>query len=167
MSTCSSETDMLESFGEGAEQFVESTQEPQDININNIVKADDECCSEMQKVPESSQKLEKKQDICQQKEVKKGDGPDPAKAPHKKAKQMRRERTLEKLKEKGIDITTLNNTNKNKEKQVEDFINELPNDVKLKLEVKLVRNRSCIARMAGKPKKKHLKLFQISDGHTQ
>ncbi|KAI8439395.1 hypothetical protein MSG28_013198 [Choristoneura fumiferana] len=67
-----------------------------------------------------------------------GDCPDPAKAPHKKAK-MRRERTLEKLKEKGIDITTLNNTNKNKEKQVEDFINELPNDVKLKLEVKLVR----------------------------
>lgn len=65
-----------------------------------------------------------------------GDGPDPAKVPHKKAKQMRRERTLEKLKEKGIDITTLSNTSKNKEKQVEDFINELPDDVKHKLEVK-------------------------------
>lgn len=49
MSTCSSETEMLESFGEGAEQFVESTKEPQDININNIVKDDDVCCSEVQK----------------------------------------------------------------------------------------------------------------------
>lgn len=64
-----------------------------------------------------------------------GDGLDPAKAPHKKAKQIRRERTLEKLKEKGIDITTISNINKNKEKQVEDFINELPDDVKHKLEV--------------------------------
>lgn len=40
---------MLESFEEGAEQFVENTKEPQDINVNSIVKADDECCSKMQK----------------------------------------------------------------------------------------------------------------------
>lgn len=62
-------------------------------------------------------------------------GPDPNKAPCKKAKQLRRERKLEKLKEKGIDITTVNNISKNKEKQIEDFINELPDDVKQKLEV--------------------------------
>lgn len=61
-------------------------------------------------------------------------GPDPTKAPCKKAKQLRRERKLEKLREKGIDVATLN-TCKNKEKQVEDFINELPDDVKHKLEV--------------------------------
>lgn len=42
---------------------------------------------------------------------------------------------LEKLKNKGVDINTLDNRSKNKEKQIEDFINELSNDVKRKLEV--------------------------------
>lgn len=62
-------------------------------------------------------------------------GPDPNKAPCKKAKQLRIERKLEKLKEKGIDINTLPNNNKNKEKQLEDFINDLPDEFKQKLEV--------------------------------
>lgn len=62
-------------------------------------------------------------------------GPDPTKAPCKKAKQLRKERKLEKLKDKGIDVTSLPNNNKNIEKQLEDFINELPDEFKQKLEV--------------------------------
>lgn len=62
-------------------------------------------------------------------------GPDPTKPPCKKAKQLRLERKLEKLKEKGIDVSNLPKISKNKEKQVEDFINELPDEVKRKLEV--------------------------------
>lgn len=61
--------------------------------------------------------------------------PDPNKSPCKKAKQMRRERKLEKLKEKGVDINTLSNVNKNKEKQLEDFLNELPKEYQQRLEV--------------------------------
>lgn len=61
-------------------------------------------------------------------------GPDPSKAPCKKAKQLRRERTLEKLKLKGIDIDTLP-TKQIPEKQIEDFLNELPDEFKNKLQV--------------------------------
>lgn len=42
---------------------------------------------------------------------------------------------LEKLKKKGIDITSIENSNKSKEKRIEDFINELPTEAKRKLEV--------------------------------
>lgn len=65
-----------------------------------------------------------------------GTGPDPNKAPCKKAKQLRRERKLEKLKEKDVNITTLSNVNKNKEKRLEDFINELPKEFQQRLQVK-------------------------------
>lgn len=41
---------------------------------------------------------------------------------------------LEKLKKKGVDITSVNKTN-NKERQIEEFINDLPSEVKRKLEV--------------------------------
>lgn len=62
-------------------------------------------------------------------------GADPTKAPCKKAKQARRERMLEKLQRKGINVTTLDNTGKNTPKTIEDIINELPDNVKSKLEV--------------------------------
>lgn len=57
------------------------------------------------------------------------------KAPCKKAKLLRRERRLEKLKEKGVDLNGLTNTTKNKEKVIEDIIKDLPENVKHKLEV--------------------------------
>ncbi|XP_061718518.1 arginyl-tRNA--protein transferase 1 [Cydia pomonella] len=147
MSTCSSEADMAE----GVEQFLESTNVPQKINISNIVKADDEEGLEdakdqdhskdepKVKIASASTAVSNPLDKSKPKEMKKGEGYDPAKAPNKKAKQLRLERKMEKLKEKGIDINSLSNINKNKEKEVEDFINELPNDVKHKLEIKLVR----------------------------
>lgn len=64
-----------------------------------------------------------------------GTGADPAKSPCKKAKQLRWKRKLEKLKEKGVDVGTLSSTEKNKEKQMEDFINELPKEYQKRLEV--------------------------------
>ncbi|XP_063537097.1 arginyl-tRNA--protein transferase 1 isoform X1 [Cydia strobilella] len=145
MSTCSSEADMAE----GVEQFLESTNVPQKINISNIVKADEDEAFEDAKeqskeepkvlIESASNPVSNPLDKSKPKEMKKGEGYDPAKAPSKKAKQLRLERKMEKLKEKGIDINSLSNTNKNKEKEVEDFINELPDDVKHKLEIKLVR----------------------------
>lgn len=59
---------------------------------------------------------------------------------------------LEKLKNKGVDINTLDNSSKNKEKQIEDFINELSNDVKRKLEV-------CIYKVYAYGLKKHYYTF--------
>lgn len=58
-----------------------------------------------------------------------------SKAPCKKAKLLRRERRLEKLKEKGVDLNALTNITKNKEKVIEDIIKDLPENVKHKLEV--------------------------------
>lgn len=46
------------------------------------------------------------------------------------------EKKLEKLKEKGVDVDSVSlKSNKNMEKQVEDFINELPEEAKNKLQV--------------------------------
>ncbi|XP_053610397.1 arginyl-tRNA--protein transferase 1 isoform X2 [Plodia interpunctella] len=136
MSTCSSGGD-AEEGGEGREHFVESHKEHQDIDLSNIKMLTE---NESGDVAKGGASVSDDLNACpklKQKERKESTGPDPTKGPCKKAKQMRRERKLEKLKEKGIDVTTL--SSKNKEKQLEDFINELPDDFKQKLEVKLVR----------------------------
>ncbi|CAG9111731.1 unnamed protein product [Plutella xylostella] len=153
MSTCSTESDATNdaetAAGEGGEVFVESNKTHQDINVGDVIasfeeqeKMDADTKDETEKSGTSNSSTEQRiSDAIQQKALKKGLGADPEKAPCKKAKQLRKERKLEKLKEKGIDISTLQNTNnsKNKEKQIEDFINDLPEDLKNKVEVKLVR----------------------------
>ncbi|XP_049875795.1 arginyl-tRNA--protein transferase 1 [Pectinophora gossypiella] len=130
--------------GESGEQFVETTRQHQDINVANVVTADTEekeTNGECSSVGSSTTKMEVQSGESQLLDTdrKKVIGPDPTKGPCKKAKQLRRERKLEKLKEKGIDVSSLNNINKNKEKQVEDFINELPKEFQKRLEIKLVR----------------------------
>ncbi|XP_013199429.2 arginyl-tRNA--protein transferase 1 [Amyelois transitella] len=131
MSTCSGGD--TEDLGEGREHFVESHKEHRDIDISNIKMR-----TQSGDVPKDGvfPKAQAKT-VTKQHERKEATGPDPTKGPCKKAKQMRRERKLEKLKDRGIDVTTL--SNKNKEKQIEDFINELPEDVRQKLEIRLVR----------------------------
>ncbi|KAG6443353.1 hypothetical protein O3G_MSEX002745 [Manduca sexta] len=148
MSTCSSGSEVLgEGFEEGVEQYVETTREPQDMNIAEIQSCQMERLNEIidsntkgeSSVQMDVNTLPKEASTNVQKPIKKDTGPDPSKAPCKKAKQLRRERKLEKLKEKGIDVSSLNTTSKNNEKQIEEFINELPDDVKKKLEIRLVR----------------------------
>ncbi|KAJ8715050.1 hypothetical protein PYW08_005031 [Mythimna loreyi] len=145
MSTCSSGSEVLaEGFEEGGEQFVETMREHQDINLDlvNASEISDHNAGEGVgdvMVEKDVTKPDQTNSIAPKEKVgKKESGPDPNKAPCKKAKQMRRERKLAKLKEKGIDVTAIN-IRQNKEKQIEDFINELPDDVKHKLEIKLVR----------------------------
>ncbi|XP_045775221.1 arginyl-tRNA--protein transferase 1 isoform X1 [Maniola jurtina] len=127
----------------GREQFVESRRAHQDINIGDVdisfidqpesINEETPDAMSTQSTTSSSPKPKvKKEQVA---------GPDPTKAPCKKAKQLRRERMLEKLKKKGIDVSTVANSNKNNEKQIEDFINELPSEVKRKLEIKLVRTK--------------------------
>ncbi|XP_026725761.1 arginyl-tRNA--protein transferase 1 [Trichoplusia ni] len=145
MSTCSSGSDVLgEGFDEGGEQFIETLREHQDINIDVVKNSElldnpsgegvGDNASLINDMKKNQSETELKPEV---KHVKKDLGPDPNKAPCKKAKQLRRERKLAKLKEKGIDV--IPEPSKNKEKQIEDIINELPNDVKHKLEIKLVR----------------------------
>lgn len=145
MSTCSNGSETFgEGFEEGGELFVETMRDHQNINLENLKTFNsldmagdapqDKAAIQSKEVIE--EKVESK---AVQPNIKKDAGPDPTKAPCKKAKQLRLERKLEKQREKGIDVLPVNNTCKNKEKQVEDFINELPDDVKHKLELKLVR----------------------------
>ncbi|CAH2043609.1 unnamed protein product, partial [Iphiclides podalirius] len=130
---------------EGNEQFVEPKRDPQNINIQDVaVSQEDPSSISIVKrdvkgtslnrsiynaVPASSNVAPPQKDM----------GMDITKAPCKKAKLLRHEKRLQKLKEKGVDISVLINTNKNNEKQIEDIINELPEIVKHKLEIKLVR----------------------------
>ncbi|KAI5642164.1 arginyl-tRNA--protein transferase 1 [Phthorimaea operculella] len=153
MSTSSSLGDLHGECGEGmGEQFVETTKQHQDIDVAGTVQCENDEVNlkgegegDPAGRPDSTTKMEvltadlKQQVTEKQKESKKVAGPDPSKGPCQKAKQLRKERKLEKLKEKGIDISTLNHTNKNKEKQLEDFINELPKEFQQRLELKLVR----------------------------
>nr|XP_021199343.2 arginyl-tRNA--protein transferase 1 [Helicoverpa armigera] len=145
MSTGSSGSEVLaEGFEEGGEQFIETMREHQDINWD-MVKNSEALDYSGDEVGDSTVHNDVVKNVQldsvappQEKIVKKDSGPDPNKAPCKKAKQLRRERKLEKLKEKGIEVLPVS-PRKNKEKQIEDFINELPDDVKHKLEIKLVR----------------------------
>ncbi|XP_059052630.1 arginyl-tRNA--protein transferase 1 [Achroia grisella] len=144
MSTCSSLEDNMEHLQETRECFVEPTRKHQNIDVTNIVigteESDELNVDHVYKGDASAESsLELPEDINQKDLKITCSGPDPTRAPCKKAKQIRRERKLEKLKEKGIDITTVKNTNKNKEKQIEDFINDLPDDIIQKLEIRLVR----------------------------
>ncbi|CAH2984087.1 unnamed protein product [Chilo suppressalis] len=145
MSTGSGNSDE-EQLVEGREHYVESAREHQNIDISNIKNTPlQECDDEIQ--PSSSivsgeqysDSTSKSKcgpaSLKSQKDV----GQDPSKPPCKKAKQLRLERKLQKLKEKGVDVTNLTNQSKNKEKQLEEFINDLPKDVRHKLEIKLVR----------------------------
>ncbi|CAH2092903.1 unnamed protein product [Euphydryas editha] len=143
---------------EGREQFVETTRAPQqgvitDIDLPFIEEEDDpknketvttsadepSTSKETKEGDKSTTQIDTVQENYTKVNQSKDAGPDPSKAPCKKAKHMRRERMLEKLKNKGVDINTLDSSNKNKEKEIEDFLNELPNEVKRKLEIKLVR----------------------------
>ncbi|XP_052756992.1 arginyl-tRNA--protein transferase 1 [Galleria mellonella] len=139
--SCSSLDDNMEHLQEGQECFVEPTQGHQDIDIANVVIG----AVQSDKLNVEDDKGEGSTESSSSKNLKENDlemkcsGPDPTRAPCKKAKQLRRERKLEKLKEKGIDVSIVMNSNKNKEKQIEDFINDLPDDVKQKLEIRLVR----------------------------
>ncbi|KPJ13854.1 Arginyl-tRNA--protein transferase 1 [Papilio machaon] len=156
--------EQIENLGE---QFITPKQDPQIINVHNVTftsgnnEQDDSAIGDTSPIPYMCDDVpETSGDLMMEKgdeaslkmlqtdcvpgtskvlSVKNDMGPDPNKAPCKKAKLLRRERRLQKLKDKGVDITTLSDTNKNKEKQIEDFINELPENVKHKLEIKLVR----------------------------
>ncbi|OWR49466.1 arginyl-tRNA-protein transferase 1 isoform 1 [Danaus plexippus plexippus] len=149
---------------EGQEQFLESKRPHEDVNIAGmdipfIEEADDSRKLELSEIETKDdshmQKFDSHQDLQQassstassscllgntsKEKSNKVTGADPTKAPCKKAKQARRERMLEKLQRKGINVTTLDNTGKNTPKTIEDIINELPDNVKSKLEIKLVR----------------------------
>lgn len=130
------------------EQFIESNKTPREINMKNVKAMAFRCSQDDQKqdIGSTSKKMEvekhmdAKDDASMQVNANKGAGPNPAKGPCRKAKQLRHERKLEKLREKGIDISTLtNDTQKNTEKTIEDFINELPGTFKDKLKLCLVR----------------------------
>ncbi|XP_063829520.1 arginyl-tRNA--protein transferase 1-like isoform X2 [Ostrinia nubilalis] len=149
MSTCSSGTDE-EQIPDGREHYVESTKACQDIDVDAVLSSDmieepaimnEDNVSTVASSGESSQA--KKPNLPKPtekiKETGKDLGPDPNKPPCKKAKQLRLQRKLEKMKEKGIDVSNLPKTCRDQEKQVEDFINELPSEVKHKLEIRLVR----------------------------
>lgn len=142
MSTCSSDSEILvEGFEEGGEQFIETMREQQDINLDTFKTNEVLNVPEEMKVKSTVQKTiptTQTEATCP-KIVKKVAGADPNKAPCKKAKLLRRERKLEKLREKGVDVNSMNSACKSKEKQIEDFVNELPDDVKHKLQIKLVR----------------------------
>lgn len=143
MSTCSNDSETIdERFVESNETFLHNTKQHDNIDINNIKYIDsdeghrgDSLKGDTSLPVNMTNQFENKGQHSKIKEV----GADPTKAPCKKAKQIRLERRMKKLKEKGIDITSLNTKNKNKEKELEHFINELPDDVKHKLEIKLVR----------------------------
>ncbi|XP_026321324.1 arginyl-tRNA--protein transferase 1 [Hyposmocoma kahamanoa] len=148
-SACSSEVEG-ELFEEGrCEQFVETNRGHKNINLDSITRTNvEESSSNIEEKPNGSNDNSSGMEVSQadnssetnvQKDFKKITELDPTKSPCKKAKQLRRERKFEKLKEKGVDITTLSNTNKNKEKQLEDFLNELPKEYQQRLEIKLVR----------------------------
>ncbi|CAB3253309.1 unnamed protein product [Arctia plantaginis] len=145
MSTCSSGSEVLgEGYEEGGEQYVESMREHQDINLEDfksskVLDVSGDEAQDKNNINSDVIKVEKPASQAVQSNIRKDVGPDPNKAPCKKAKQLRIERKLEKLREKGIDVLPVNNACKNREKQIEDFINELPDDVKHKLEIKLVR----------------------------
>lgn len=64
-------------------------------------------------------------------------GPDPNRAPCKKAKQLRIDRKIQKLAQKGksVEEALQKNTQKNVEKTLEDFLNEQPQDGVHKLKV--------------------------------
>lgn len=146
MSTCTSDTDG-DHLEEGREHIVESSREHQSIDVYNVMNADIEGHEDDNKIElpldtgGTSQNSSKtsQPELHSSRSLNNDKGPDPSKPPCKKAKQLRLERKLQKLKEKGVNVTNLSNTCKNKQKQVEEFINELPDDVKHKLEIKLVR----------------------------
>ncbi|XP_038222784.1 arginyl-tRNA--protein transferase 1 [Zerene cesonia] len=142
---------------EGVEQFVESKQKPQMLSMTEKdIKFDEDqegICKEASANQSNSSQNESIPALVKE-NIKKDSGPDPTKPPCKKAKQMRKERKLEKLKAQGIDISSLD-TNKSKEKQIEDFIKDLPEDVKHKLEVKLVRTNPPSAEWLASAKETH------------
>ncbi|KAL4709062.1 hypothetical protein ACJJTC_005923 [Scirpophaga incertulas] len=145
MSTSGSEDE--EPVEQGRDQFVECSRDHQTIDVSSIMT--EELPHSIETVNESTTSyiglsstavLKSNSVVKVLNEMKaRTAGPDPTKPPCKKAKQQRRERKLEKLKEKGIDISNLVSICRNKEKQVEDFINELSDELKQKLEIKLVR----------------------------
>ncbi|XP_041982131.1 arginyl-tRNA--protein transferase 1 [Aricia agestis] len=123
--------------GEGREVFVENKIKQQNVDLSKVNFKEKKLKEDATESASSTDKLESTQKV---EEIKNKDaGPDPTKALCKKAKLMRRERRLEKLKLKGIDVSTIEDRSKDKEKQVEDFINEVPEDIMKKLEVRLVR----------------------------
>ncbi|CAK1555782.1 unnamed protein product [Leptosia nina] len=123
----------------GGDQCVTSKQEPQVLDIGADIKFIDSPEEMIIEATTSEPKSATINDkvIPEAESPKKDKGPDPSKPPCKKAKQMRIERKIEKLKAQGKDVTNVMKTNK--EKQLEDFIRDLPDEVKHKLEIKLVR----------------------------
>ncbi|XP_046969534.1 arginyl-tRNA--protein transferase 1 isoform X1 [Vanessa cardui] len=169
-----SNEDMTIDDAEGREQFVETTRVHQegiitDTDLPFIEDASDPRNEELETIPteephtskvvkqedESTSQTDIIKDKCTKLNQNKVAGPDPTKGPCKKAKLIRRQRMLEKLKNKGVDINSLDTTNKNKEKQIEDFINELPNEVTRKFEIKLVRTSPPSAEWLATSKETH------------
>lgn len=149
MSTCSSGSEVLaEGFEEGGEQFIETMRDHQDLNFDVVKNSElldgsaGEQAGDSIAQKDLAKKNEPKPNSSQEKIVKKElqeqEPPVADKPSRKKAKQFRRERRLEKLKEKGINELPPT-VPRFKEKQLEDYLNELPDDVKHKLEIKLVR----------------------------
>lgn len=144
MSTCSSSSETLnETCQNGAEQFMLCTRDHTKINVDDIKFIDDDdrfLGDNEQPVQRGVLKSNENTKETYKIDTNTGNSShDPNRAPLKKAKLLRRERKLEKLKQMGIDTTTISNSSKTKEKQLEDFINELPDDPKQKLQIKLVR----------------------------
>ncbi|XP_022122266.2 arginyl-tRNA--protein transferase 1 isoform X1 [Pieris rapae] len=129
----------------GGELFVKCKQEPLKIDIEADLKyndspGDSKCEDTVQPSNSNYKSGSDKIKVNSNTEQ----GPDPTKPSCKKAKQMRIERKLEKLKAQGKDINIVTNT-RSKEKQIEDFIKDLPEETKNKLEIKLVRTTSSSA----------------------
>ncbi|CAK1586917.1 unnamed protein product [Parnassius mnemosyne] len=164
MSTSQTDEHIVENLEEGVEQFMETKRDPKVINIKDIVNINSVELSNIKKGNDAAHPGDESfrsptSDLIpgssNVSSVRKDAGIDPTKSPCRKAKVLRRERRLEKLKDKGIDITMLTNTSKNKEKQLEDLINELPDNVKHKLEVKLVRTTPPSAEWLATAKETH------------
>lgn len=86
----------------------------------------------------STQNIE---DKTSAKTVKGGVGPDPSKQPCKKAKQLRLEKKLKKLKAKGIETPILATKKTVKEKTLEDFFNDISESECSRFKIKLVRTK--------------------------
>ncbi|VVC92115.1 unnamed protein product, partial [Leptidea sinapis] len=147
-----SSDDMKLDYCGGGDEFVESKQKPQELNIylRDGTENLNESSSSGDVGPSSSHDLSlttesiNKGPMCASsskelsasttKEIKKGSGPDPTKMPCRKAKDIRKERKLEKLKAQGKDITILESKANTNEKDFELFIKELPAETKHRLE---------------------------------
>ncbi|XP_050666148.1 arginyl-tRNA--protein transferase 1 isoform X2 [Leptidea sinapis] len=143
-----SSDDMKLDYCGGGDEFVESKQKPQELSFEGVIKyiddqSTDPSVNEIENLTPGPMCASSSKELSASttKEIKKGSGPDPTKMPCRKAKDIRKERKLEKLKAQGKDITILESKANTNEKDFELFIKELPAETKHRLEIRLVRTQ--------------------------